>query len=145
VKSEEIPHDLLPMTSAKRYIMLPKANRLKNRRHFVGVYRQGSRHETTHLTLRALGPKLSRSQNAHRPSHPTQIGIAIGKKVDKRAVYRNRIKRQMRAKLRQLLPKIQRGWRLVFIVRPSVQSCNWDEFLQELEQLLAQAEVLNGN
>lgn len=125
--------------------MLPKANRLKNRRHFVGVYRQGVRYETDHLTLRALGPKISYSQSAHRPSHPTQIGIVIGKKVDKRAVYRNRIKRQIRATLRQLLPQIQRGWQLVFIVRPNVQSCNSDQFLQELEQLLVQAEVLNGN
>ncbi|MDJ1177109.1 ribonuclease P protein component [Roseofilum capinflatum] len=125
--------------------MLPKANRLKNRRDFVGVYRQGIRQESAHLTLRALGPKLSPSQNARRPSHPTQIGIVIAKKVDKRAVYRNRIKRQIRAKLRQLLPEIQRGWRLVFIVRPSIQSCNSGEFLRELEQLLAQAEVLNGN
>ncbi|MDJ1180286.1 ribonuclease P protein component [Roseofilum sp. BLCC_M91] len=125
--------------------MLPKANRLKNRRDFVGVYRQGIRQESAHLTLRALGPKISPSPNPHRPSHPTQIGIVVGKKVDKRAVYRNRIKRQIRAKLRQLLPQIQRGWRLVFIVRPSVQSCNWDQFLRELEQLLAQAEVLNGN
>lgn len=138
-------NDRLPVTSLNRYTMLAKANRLRNRRHFVGVYRQGVRHETAHLTLRALGPKIPHSQSAHRPSHPTQIGIVIGKKVDKRAVYRNRIKRQMRAKLRQLLPKIQRGWRLVLIVRPNVQSCNSDQFLRELEQLLVQAEVLHGN
>jgi len=125
--------------------MLSKANRLKDRRDFFRVYRQGSRHESAHLTLRSLRPKTAPSTHPNHPSHPTQIGIVVGKKVDKRAVYRNRIKRQIRAKVRQLLPQIQKGWRLVFIVRPSVQSCNSDQFLRELEQLLVQAEVFNGN
>ncbi len=124
--------------------MLPKANRLKNRRHFLGVYRQGSRHETSHLTLRALGPKKSRVAASPQPNPPTQVGIVISRKVDKRAVYRNRIKRQIRAKIRQMLPQIERGWRLVITVRPGVNLCKAEEFLQELEQILTDAEVLNG-
>jgi len=76
---------------------------------------------------------------------PSQIGISISKKVSKRAVVRNRIKRQIRAALRSLLPRLYSGWKLVIIVRPQAVECDYFQFLQELEQLLISAEVLNGN
>lgn len=78
---------------------------------------------------------------------PTRIGISISTKVSKKAVVRNRIKRQLRAAFRYLLPRISPGWLLVVIVQPSAarQECVTKQFLQELEQLLVAAEVLNGN
>jgi len=77
---------------------------------------------------------------------PTRIGISISLKVSKRAVIRNRIKRQLRAAFRCLLPQLSPGWRLVVVVQPSAaQECDYQQFLQELEQLLAEAEVLNGH
>ncbi|WP_017654147.1 ribonuclease P protein component [Fortiea contorta] len=128
---------------------LPKSNRLKSHKDFQAVFRQGIRRHSSHFTLRALkpspAPKLSPIDSAHLAS--TQIGISISTKVSKRAVVRNRIKRQMAAALYQLLPKLTPGWRLVFIVKPTAaqQECVSQQFLQELEQLLAQAEVLNGH
>lgn len=76
---------------------------------------------------------------------PTRIGISIGRKVSKRAVVRNRIKRQIRAAARQLLPRLSPGWDIVAIVHSEAKECNSTQFLQELEQLLARAEVLNGH
>jgi ribonuclease P protein component len=73
------------------------------------------------------------------------VGIAVSQKVDKRAVVRNRIKRQLRAAVQQLLPRIQPGWQIVIGVRPRATECEYQQFLQELEQLLADAEVLHGN
>lgn len=78
-------------------------------------------------------------------NQPTRVGISISLKVSKKAVIRNRIKRQIRAGLRSFLPRIALGWDLVLIVRPSAVECNYRQLLQELEQLLAQAEVLNGD
>ena len=54
---------------------------------------------------------------------------------------RNRIKRQIRSALRQMLPQLSPGWDLVIIVKPRATECNYAEFLQELEQLLVKAEV----
>lgn len=78
---------------------------------------------------------------------PTRIGISISTKVSKKAVVRNRIKRQLRVAFRCLLPRISPGWLLVVIVQPSAarRECVTKQFLQELEQLLVAAEVLNGN
>ena len=137
---------------------LPKANRLKSRKDFQAVFREGIRRHGSYLTLRALKPLCSTkpsldiatqitpaTNSAHLAS--TQIGISISTKVSKRAVVRNRIKRQIAAALHNLLPKLSPGWRLVVIVKPTAaeSKCVSPEFLQELEQLLAQAEVFDGN
>lgn len=137
---------------------LPKANRLKSRKDFQAVFREGIRRHGSYLTLRALKPLCSTkpsldiatqttpaTNSAHLAS--TRIGISISTKVSKRAVVRNRIKRQIAAALHNLLPKLSPGWRLVVIVKPTAveSKCVSPEFLQELEQLLAQAEVFDGN
>ncbi|MBD2450126.1 ribonuclease P protein component [Nostoc sp. FACHB-152] len=135
---------------------LPKANRLKSRQDFQAVFREGIRRQSSHFTLRALRPKFSEDLSLDAATTTlatnskvvsTKIGISISTKVSKKAVVRNRIKRQMTAALHQLLPKLAPGWRLVFVVKPTAaeQECGSQQFLQELKQLLAQTEVLNGH
>jgi ribonuclease P protein component len=122
-------------------VALPKVNRLKNRHEFQTLFREGNRLKSSHLTLRAL--RLHPSGTIIG----TRIGISISTKVSKRAVIRNRIKRQIRAAFRSLLPQIAPGWSLVVIVEPQavLSKCDYQQFLQELEQLLAKAEVINGH
>jgi len=72
------------------------------------------------------------------------MGISISQKVSKRAVVRNRIKRQIRAVWHQFLPLLSPGWDVVIVVKPTADQCNYSEILQELEKLLVEAEVLNG-
>lgn len=126
---------------------LPKAYRLKSRQDFQAVFREGIRRHSSHFTVRALKPALSPETSSPTALPVTKIGIAISTKVSKRAVVRNKIKRQMTAALHQLLPKLAPGWRLVLIVKPTTTEtvCQTHKFLQELEQLLAQTEVLNGH
>ncbi|WP_017316755.1 ribonuclease P protein component [Mastigocladopsis repens] len=136
---------------------LPKANRLKSRKDFQAVFREGFRRHGSHMTLRALRPSPSSKpsedtvpeiETKNTPSlTPTRIGISISTKVSKRAVVRNRLKRQIAAALHQLLPQILPGWRIVVVVKPTAaeSKCVTQQFLQELEQLLAQAEVFNGH
>jgi ribonuclease P protein component len=131
--------------------MLPPANRLRRDREFSAVYRKGIRRNSQNLTLRALRDtnlnqhRLAQQQTGLKTLPATRIGISISLKVSKLAVVRNRIKRQIRAALRQMLPRMSPGWNLVIVVRPTAQECNYAEFLRQLEQLLVEAEVLNGN
>ncbi|KJH72242.1 ribonuclease P protein component [Aliterella atlantica] len=120
---------------------LAKANRLKARSDFQAVFQAGIRHKSSHLTLRALRMKQS------MPTQSAKIGISISTKVSKRAVVRNRIKRQIRAAFRSLLPQIAPQWRLVIIVQPQAvaDKCDYQQFLQELEQLLTKAEAIDGH
>ncbi|MEC4853663.1 MAG: ribonuclease P protein component, partial [Jaaginema sp. PMC 1079.18] len=71
--------------------------------------------------------------------------ISIGKKVSKKAVVRNRIKRQIRAAVRQYLPHLEPGWKIVVVVKSEAQTCEYEHFLRELKQLLTQAEVWHGH
>lgn len=122
---------------------LPKVNRLKNRHEFQTLFREGNRLKSSHLTLRAL--RLQTPSGIITGA--TRIGISISTKVSKRAVIRNRIKRQIRAAFRSLLPQIAPGWSLVVVVQPQavLSKCDYQQFLQELKQLLAKAEVMNGH
>jgi ribonuclease P protein component len=115
---------------------LPQANRLKHRREFQAVYRQGSRYDSEHLTMRSLFKSST---------VPTQIGITISQKVSKKAVIRNRIKRRIRAIFRELLPQISPGWKVVVIVKPKAVTCEYIDFLQELKQLLVKTKIINGH
>ncbi|MBF2074982.1 MAG: ribonuclease P protein component [Synechococcales cyanobacterium C42_A2020_086] len=124
---------------------LPKEHRLKRRQEFNAVYQQGWRRSSPHLTLR--GMRLAAASDAQAGGtllKPTQIGISISQRVSKQAVVRNRIKRQLRAILRQLLPYMAPGWRLIVVVKPGAAQCGYEQFLQELKQLLINAEVING-
>ncbi len=135
---------------------LVRANRLKHRNDFKRVYQRGRRRKSKNLTLLALrrnrapGKDLKSFSKGLNNSEvgvasPTQIGISISQKVSKRAVVRNRIKRQIRAVMRFLLPGFPHGWNLVIVVHPSAVQCDYLEFLRELEQLLIDAEVLHGH
>lgn len=73
---------------------------------------------------------------------PTKIGVSISQKVSKKAVIRNRLKRQILAICQNLLPKLVPGFRLVIVVKPRAVGCNYEDFLRELSQLLTQAQVI---
>lgn len=136
---------------------LPKAYRLKSRKDFQAVFREGIRCHSSHFTLRALKPSCPKQlnlddalmtiQSTEQNNYAkTKIGVSISTKVSKRAVVRNRLKRQITGALYQILPKLADGWRLVVIVKPKTteSECVSQQFLQELEQLLVKAEVING-
>ena len=121
---------------------LPKGNRLKRRQDFQQLYRQGIPYKSPHLILRAL--PISRKPDTASPV-PTKIGIAVSQKVSKKAVVRNRIKRQIRAAIGTLLPSLSPGWKVAIAVRPQAVECKYEHFLRELKQLLKQAELSHGN
>lgn len=138
--------------------MLAKPNRLRKRQEFTAVHKQGLRRNSAHLTLKARlrrppqpvssrppQPAISSSDPAGSDLLPVRFGISISQKVSKRSTVRNRMKRQLRAACRQLLPRLLGGWDLVIVVRPGLPPCDYHQFLQELEQLLVAAELLHGH
>lgn len=131
---------------------LPKANRLKSRKDFQAVFREGIRRHSSHFTLRALKPSGLKKPSldtviSEQPLSSTKFGVSISTKVSKKAVIRNRIKRQITAALHELLPKLFPGWRLVIVVKPTAaeSQCVSQQFLQELKELLVKAEVFDGH
>ena len=124
---------------------LPKVHRLRNRRDFKAVYQQGIRRYSPHLILRALLAVKPEQSPSTKDLAATAIGISIGKKVSKKAVIRNRIKRQIKGAIREMLPSIAPGWKIVIIVKPEAIECKYEHFLRELNQLLKEATIINGH
>ncbi len=124
---------------------LPSQHRLRSPRSFSKVYRQGRRASSQHLAIKALKNPTPDDIASKRPSSGVCFGISISRKVHKRAVVRNRLKRQLHAALRTLLPKASGAWWVVINVRTTAVGCKYYEFLQELESLLIKLEVLDGN
>ncbi|MGB5714289.1 MAG: ribonuclease P protein component [Waterburya sp.] len=112
---------------------LPKAHRLKNRKDYRAVYAQGIRRYSPHLTLIAL--YVDRQEGVDCIPE-TRFGISISKKVSKKAVVRNRIKRQIRSAIMDNIQLIAPGGKIVIVVKPKAIECKYEHFLRELEELL---------
>jgi ribonuclease P protein component len=124
-------------------VSLPKANRLRNRNEFKAIYQKGGRCSGKYLVLRFQQETSVHNGDSALP--PPKVGISISQKVSKKAVVRNRIKRQLRAIFRGFLPQLVPGLKVVVIVKPQAQGCKYEDFLRELRQLLIKSEVFYGD
>jgi ribonuclease P protein component len=135
-------------------VALAKLYRLRHWRDFQFAYQQGRRYSGQSFTLfrlKQFSPKNKAPKDKNPKDKvlepklvPTKLGVSISQKVSKKAVVRNRLKRQILGGFQTLLPNVVPGWRLVIVVKPGAVGCNYGDFLRELKQLLIQAEVLNG-
>ena len=121
---------------------LPKAHRLKHWKDFQTVYQQGTRYGSPYLTLLVLSEVEVGNGEAPKA---TRIGISVSQKVSKKAVVRNRIKRQIRAAFQTFLPTLLPGWKVVVVVRSKALECKYEHFLRELKQLLVKANIIDGH
>ena len=135
-KAQPVPK---PVTKSERAVKAePKTDRVPAQEDWVVRPR---------VDLRGAKPS---SQAVKRGSNPDDLsvsassfGISISRKVSKRAVVRNRIKRQIKAIIRQYLPNISPGWQVVIVVRPAAVECEFDDFLRELEKVFRKLKILN--
>ncbi|WP_082065056.1 ribonuclease P protein component [Xanthomonas sp. MUS 060] len=74
-------------------------------------------------------------------THPPRLGLAVSRKVDKRAVVRNRIKRVLREATRQLLPWLAPG-DYVVVARSAAAQASGEQLRQAYLRLLRRAGAL---
>lgn len=120
---------------------LPSQHRLRRRGDFEAVYQRGSHHYSRNLIVRVL---LVEPQLINQLT-PTKIGISISRKVCKKAVTRNRLKRLVRAVFMELLPEIAPDYLIVINVKSTAQECKYEHFLRELKGILLKVGIINGN
>ncbi len=108
--------------------MLPKENRLTDDYDFRRVKRLGKNYH---------GPLFKLSFARRKVFGPSRFGFVISKKIDKRAVVRNRIKRLLREAVRERLEKIPDGFDATFVVRPNIVGKNYEEISLAFDQILS--------
>ncbi|MEM1256144.1 MAG: ribonuclease P protein component [Cyanobacteria bacterium P01_H01_bin.21] len=124
---------------------LPRQHRLRASRSFSKVYRQGKKASGRCIAIKALKNLSPDDASVSEVPSGVCFGVSISRKVHKRAVVRNRIKRRIHAALGTLLPRVDGAWWVVINVRTGATACEYYDFLRELENLLVKLEVLHGN
>ena len=84
-----------------------KITSLKNSKNFDRVFHDGQRFGNRHFQFYYL--KNRKSTN--------RLGIIVSKKVSKRAVVRNKVKRRIRASYQNELERIQQGYDLIIVAK----------------------------
>jgi ribonuclease P protein component len=110
---------------------LRKAERIRRRKEFLDIYRKGKRFETRNFTL-----IISINEAGGK-----RLGIAVGKRVVKKAIARNRIKRLLREYFRLNKGRLPSSTDMVIIVRKDVSSRSYGDIFPELEGLLREGGV----
>jgi ribonuclease P protein component len=88
--------------------MLPVQFRLKNRKEFNDIFRQGKM-----LSNGTLAMKYVRAGTKE-----LKIGFSVGLKFSKKALKRNRVKRWLREAVRSLLKNMRTGYKIIFLINP---------------------------
>lgn len=112
--------------------MLPKSNRLKKKKDFERVFRAGKGYKENLLYLKVAGSRLEASR----------FGFSISKKFSKKAVLRNRIRRQLREIIRAQLPSVKKGVDGTIVVMPGLAVKNFCELENIIKKLFSKAGIL---
>jgi ribonuclease P protein component len=111
--------------------MLKSENRLRKRKEFAYLYNHGDAKHTTNLTIVYHSTKY----------RTTKIGFSVTKKIGK-AYVRNRVKRVLRAVVREFVPSIVKDYNIVFIAKSGIEELTFDMVKIQVESLLKKAELL---
>lgn len=72
----------------------------------------------------------------------SRFGFLVSKKIDKRAVVRNRLKRTYRSIVEELAEKIDKGYDLLFVIKKGSKEEKREVILDAFEKTLAREKLL---
>lgn len=95
---------------------------------------------TRFSAYRSQSFKLTVSENGLAFS---RFGFVIGKRVDKRAVVRNRSKRLLRSCIEELLSRINGSYDMLFIIHKKLTDASHDDIMDEVLTALKKTKAIN--
>lgn len=110
--------------------MFKRQHRLRKEREIVRVYQKGRGAVSDDLGIKAL----------RNPQGQTRTAIVVSKKVDKRAVVRNRNRRRIAGILRSQGETYLSGYDIVVTVRRDLSALSQSELSARLTTLLTRSE-----
>jgi ribonuclease P protein component len=106
-------------------LIIVKLTSLKNSKNFDRVFHHGQRFGNRHFQFYYL--KNRKSTN--------RLGIIVSKKVSKRAVVRNKVKRRIRASYQQEMGRIAQGYDLIIIAKKRCAADPYQDLNRSLKHL----------
>jgi len=112
--------------------MLPKVNRLKKKKDFDRVFKEGKRFKEDCLIFAVAKNNFKNSR----------FGFVVGKAVSKKTALRNKIKRRLRELAKIKLKKIKNGRDGVLIAYPGLETQDFWEIEKTMDQIFKRAKIL---
>ncbi len=112
--------------------MLSKKNRLRKNKDFIKILSKGRRINEQALLLIILKNDLKE----------TRVGLIISKKISKKAVVRNKIKRRIYNLIRKKLSEIKSGFDLLIITKPEIKEKKFFEINEIIDRVLKKGGVI---
>lgn len=115
--------------------MLPKENRLKRDKDFQALFKSG----------RGAYGSVCGAKWRRNDLQVSRFAVVVGTKVSKKAVVRNRLRRQIREMLRLRLGQMRPGYDLVLIVKREALGKTAPELEREVLRLLKKTPVFQDD
>lgn len=116
--------------------MLSRQERLTKNREFAYIYRKKKSVANSYIILYVGNKKTDQNM-------PTKAGFVVGKKVHKKAVKRNRIKRQLRESYKSISKSenfLLRDYdKLIFIARPAIVELDYHQIYNAMRDCINKA------
>jgi ribonuclease P protein component len=100
---------------------------------FATLQRDGSGRADRYLSVRLVRNGLGR----------TRFGFSTSRKLGT-AVVRNRIRRRLRVIVRDATPRLERGWDILVVARPTCAEASHQELAGSIERLFARAGIVRN-
>ena len=141
-------------------MVLPRDHRLSGTMVFDHLYRARVRFHGSNLVLRIASPKLqylkpalmdvrTRAAAQHNSAAVRQgdlrLAVVVSKKVSKRAVMRNRLRRLLHQAFMKDVPHLRRGHWLLLSLKPGAAQRSEDQLLQEWSAVLQRSGLRCGH
>lgn len=112
--------------------MLPKANRLRRRKDIQTLFSKGES-----VFDDVCGLKYRRNQRDE-----TRVAVIVGKRISKKAVVRNRIRRRIREIIRLNLGDIEKGFDIALLVQNRAVNMSSDDLRSHVLRVLKKEGLL---
>jgi ribonuclease P protein component len=109
--------------------MLPKNNRLKKTKDFETVFKTGKSIRNSFLALKVTQNNLDISRFA----------FVISKKISKKAVVRNKIRRRLSATIEKEIKDIKKGFDFIFLTQSGIEKVDFLKTKESAVNLLEKA------
>lgn len=124
--------------------MLQDKYRLRRMKDFEILFKEGRFFDSPLVQAKIWRLEPEKYPRRNYSPDDLKIGFVVGVKIDKRAVIRNRLKRQMREVVRLLLKenKLKNGYLIAFIAKPAIIGAEYGEIGKSIWGVFSKAGVL---
>lgn len=107
-------------------------NRLRKRKHFNYIYKNGEAASTAFVKIVFLKTRFQ----------PFKVGFSVSRKIGK-SVIRNKVKRRMKEAFFELTQLVNKNYNYIVVAKQGIENLDYQKIKQELENGLRKARVID--